>query len=428
MLTRITDGSTTITLSGDGAIIGCSYFPQPAGNDQETTAETIAVILEGTEAAIRAKTDAVEQLLTQASDAGALLASRVYLEYQTADGATIYRSELRGGHVVWSEAPGRHRLAASSNLVEVAVLVERLNFWEGPEAEVYLSSNTQSERVGGVAVYNNDNASNTNWVGIASNRITGNLPAPLRLRILNASGGSLAWTNFYIANNVNSAPTAIDCWLLGSEATGGASVNWSGSVTHSSLLYTFTLSSTLLGQTQGRYFRVLPAFSSNAANVFWRAGVYSVIGGVYAPLVVGKEWTGISGSELLDLGALPIPPGGFNAGTGAVALTLTARCAVGGSATLDFVQLMATDSFRRLEQIGYSLANGAGIEDNGIDGGAYALSGSTRYPILRAYHAPILVWPGRTQRLFILFDEGTDFVAGRQMTVSAWVRTRVRSV
>lgn len=428
MMTRLTDGVTTVTLSGDGAIIGCSYFPQPGKDSDNLVTETIPVILEGTDAAIRAKLDDVEELLLQAAQQRDLLTALVYLEFQTSASAPIYRSEVHGGQVAWSDVPGRHRLEAASNLVEAAVIVDRRNFWEGAETEVYLSSSLHSERVGGVTVYNNDNVTNANWAGIASNRITGNLPAPLKLRILNNSGASLGWTNFYIANNVNSAPASIDCWLLGSEATGGATVSWGSAVTHNILQYILPLSDTLLGQTKGRYFRALAAFTSNGLNTNWRAGIYSNIGGIYAPLVIGRERSTAGGEELVDLGALPIPPGGYNVATTAVALVLSVRCPSSGGATLDFVQLMATDSFRRLEQVGYSMPVGTGIEDNGIDGGAYAYSSGAKYPIIKTYYDPIYVWPGKTQRLFILFDESANFVAGRPMTVSGWYRPRVRSV
>jgi len=35
---------------------------------------------------------------------------------------------------------------------------------------------------------------------------------------------------------------------------------------------------------------------------------------------------------------------------------------------------------------------------------------------------PLLVYPEKTQRLYVLFDENNAFVAGRQLTVQAWYR------
>ena len=66
--------------------------------------------------------------------------------------------------------------------------------------------------------------------------------------------------------------------------------------------------------------------------------------------------------------------------------------------------------------------------DDGIGGGAHLLSGSNRYPIIRAAGDPLHVQPGRDQRVYILFDEDGGFVAGRAMTVQTWYRPRYSSL
>jgi ABC-type taurine transport system substrate-binding protein len=40
--------------------------------------------------------------------------------------------------------------------------------------------------------------------------VAGTQPAPIQLRITNASGSTLSWRNFYVGNNVNSAPASAD--------------------------------------------------------------------------------------------------------------------------------------------------------------------------------------------------------------------------
>ena len=84
--------------------------------------------------------------------------------------------------------------------------------------------------------------------------------------------------------------------------------------------------------------------------------------------------------------------------------------------------LMPTDAYRKLEQNGFAAANGEALEVDDIDGGAWLLSGSNRLSIVRASGEGLRVFPGRDGRLYILFDEGANFVAGRQMTVQAWYR------
>jgi len=430
-LVRITDNSLqTVTLSGQQSpILGVTYFPAPG--DEETVTETAVIVCEGAASAIQNVVNDIERLLNDAANRTDLLTPKVYVEASATAASSTLRSEVLGGRVEWSQTPGRHKLDATTNQVELAVIWTRRNFWEASiENEVFLSSGTMSERTGGVDVYNNDNASSsTNWVGIASNRIAGVLPTPLRLRILNTAGSALAPRNYYIALNANSSPTSMDCWLLGSESTSGSSQSWgTGGITHGSLLFTFPLSNTLLSQAQGRAFRVLAAFSSVSGGPTLRAGVYSSIGGVYVPLVLGREINNSANYELVDLGAFPIPPGGYNVSTTAAALVITARAAFAGGLTMDFTQLMATDAYRRLEQIGYNTSNNEGVEDDGISGGTYYWDGSNKYPIVKGYYEPILVYPGKAQRLYILFDEGTDFVAGRKMQVRAFYRPRVRTI
>jgi hypothetical protein len=425
MLLRLTDGTTTLTLSGSGTYLGATYFPQtPTGGATEIT-ETATVILEGTEAAIRAAVNDIEQLFEAARTRAGNLSPRVFVEFRPVDSGDIYRAEVLAGTVSWSPAPAKRYLYGTLNTVEVAVIWTRRVMWEAPEEELYLSSSTQTERVGGVTIYNNDNAGTPNWVGIASNRVKGTRPAPLRIRITNQSGATLNWRNIHIGNNVFSSPAAADVWLLGSEATGGASQSWPAGVDHNTLTWVFPLSATLLGQAQGRTFRVLVAFDNVSAAAYVRGAVGSYKDTVFGAQRTGKERYGAG--ELVDLGAFPIPPGGYNAANAGAALAVTVRSASSGSGQIDFVQLLATDSYRKLEQVGYTVANGESVEDDGIEGATYMLSGSNRYPLVRPGPA-LTAYPEKTQRLYVLFDENNAFVAGRQMTVQAWYRPNYDSI
>lgn len=429
-LLRISDGTTQVILTGDSPILGVTYFPTAGTEADETVAETAVVYLEGTESAIRSKLNTVKQLLYDAEHRDELLTPRVYLEKRETSTSTIYRTQLKGGEVQWSQIAGRHRLGSTLNAVEVAVIFTRLNYWEGSgEVELNLSTSTQAATTGGVDVYNNSNASgNQNFMGLAGSEVVGDLPAPIRLRILNNAGTTLSFRNFLISNNVFSAPGTMDPWLVSGDSIGGDSTTWSAGVDHTAFRYIFPLSATLLDQTKGRYFRVVACFNSLSSPANWRAGIYSDVGGLYIPLRTTRELNNSLGFEMLDLGALPFPPGGNDVNTGSASLIITVRSTVGGSASLSWVQLMATDSFRRLEQLGYSIGVNGGPEDDGILGSVYSVSGSTKYPIMKGYYNPIKVWPNRAQQLTILFDEGTSFVIGRKLKVSAWYRPRVRSL
>lgn len=419
MLLRLTDGTTTLTLSGSGFYLGATYFPQAPTNTAAEITETATLVLEGTEAEIRTAVNNIELMLDAARTRADNKAPHVYVEFRPIDSGDIYRSEIIAGAVSWPSAPTKRHLAATLNTVEIAVIWTRRALWQGPEEEIYLSSSTQTERIGGVTIYNNDNAGSPNWVGIASYRVNGTRPAPVRIRVTNQSGATLSWRNVYIGNNVFSAPTSADVWLLGSEATGGASQSWAAGIDHNTLMWQFSLSATLLGQAQGRTFRALVAFDSISAAAYVRGAVGSYLSSTFAAQRTGKERYGAG--ELVDLGAFPIPPGGYNAANAGAALVVTVRSSSSGTGVIDFVMLLATDSYRKLEQIGYTVANGEGIEDDGIESATYMLSGSNRYPIVRPGPA-LLVYPEKAQRLYVLFDENNSFVAGRQMTVQMWYR------
>ena len=422
MILNISDGTTTVVLSGTSPVRGCTYFPVASDNGAYVT-ESAEVNLSGTATAIRAAVNDIEQLLSDALLRTDNLTPKVYVNYNPLSSGDNFRAEILAGRVVWSENPGLRRLGDTNPTVRVTVIWTRRGWWEGPLTELYLSSNTQTERIGGVTIYNNDNVGNTNWVGIASNRVTGTRPAPVKIRITNAAGSTLSWRNFYLANNVNSAPASADVWLLGSEATSpGAAASWAGGIDHGSRMWTIPLSATLLGQTQGRRFRVLAAFTSLSNAEYLRASVGSWIGIVYGAQQTGAERLTSAALKLIDLGVFNLPPGGYNVANSSAALVLSVRSSLAGSATLDFVMLMATDSFRQLSQIGYDAANGDSVEDDGIEGGAYLLSGANKLPIVSAAGEPLKVYPEKVQRIYTLFDENAGFTAGRQLTLQAWYR------
>ena len=420
MLLRITDGTTTLTLSGSGVYLGATYFPTSQAS-ADRIAETVPVILEGTDSTIRTAVQDIQQLLRAAANRDKTLTARYFVEFRPVDSGDIFRAELFGGDANYSQVPAERSLYNATSTVRINVTWERASTWEGPEEELYLSSSALTERTGGVTLSINDNAGTPNWVQILSTRVKGTQPAPIRLRITNSSGSSLAWRNFYIGVNAYSTPGSADLWLLGSEATGGATASWPAGTVHSALQWLIPLNATLLGQTQGRTFRVIGAFTSISSTSAMRASVGPYVSGVFDFGRVGLERQNVGG--VIDLGEFALPPGGYNVANAAVALAITARSpSLSGGGTLDFVMLMPTDSYRRLRQNAYSIPNGDSIEDDGIEGGTYWLSGSSRYPTVRASGAPLMVFPERDQRIYIMADENAAWNAGRAITVRAWYR------
>lgn len=449
MNVRLTDGTTTVNLNSTSPVQGCTYFPSPpdaaAEGWAEEVSETCEVLLIGTAAAVRATVNSIERLFETArqrreSGSGA----RLYVEYQAVTGDTYYRSEILYGRLVWSEAPAARRLGDTTPRVQVAIHWTRRHFWEyactsggdyTPIAIALTSSANGSPVTTPVTLYSNDDATaaQTNWIGIANTQVIGTLPAPIKLKLAQADATSRAWRNFYLANNVFSDPTGMDPFLLGSEAEGGTpdASSWATAIDHSQNDWVWHIPDAQLADLAGRYWRALIAFSvTDGGGWYARADIAAESGGVYQTLWEGDE-VYISSTGLYDLGAMPIPPGGYDTGAGNIALKVTVRAGSSGNGTVDFVQFTPTQPgmFRKIVQLGYTTPQNDLLVDDGPEGLTYYEDGSTgaHYLIMRAEGEPLHVWPGITQRLRVLVA-GSTWTAGWKLTAQAWYRPRFITV
>lgn len=416
MLFRITNGLTPLTLSSGGPSLGVTYVP--AASTQPKVAETVKYVLEGTNSAIVPYLNQLELLFNAARWGN----EKVYLEYRPLDTGDIMRARIYDGFILWPSEPIKRVLSTISGLVEVEVVFERDNSWQGPEEEVYMSSAFLSERTGGVTI---TGAANQNYVHILDSRVKGTRKAPIKIKVTNSSGTALSWRNFYLGNNVFSTPTGADLWITASESTTGTgNRTWGANsgTEHQNLTWLFPLSNTLLNYTFGRSFKVIALFDAHSnVNTYLRASIGPYISGFYLPSFLGQErsfW-----HEVTDLGELPFPPGGVGVSNANSALALTVRSTTtSGGATLNYVMLMPTDSNRHWFQSGFDVANGDYILDDGIDGGIYAYDSSGRYSIVQAPTMPLYIFPNRVQRIHTIVSEDTGFNTSRTFTIQAWYR------
>lgn len=438
---RLTDGTTTVNLNDLTAPnLGATYFPSPpdAGPEgwaQEVT-ETAEVTLRGTAAAIRSYVNTIERLFESARQRlKTHTGARLYVEYQAVTGDTYFRSEILYGRLVWAENPAARRLSDTTPTVQVAIHWTRRHFWEGALTQLSLTSSANgTPTTSAVTLYSNDDAtaSQTNWIGIASTQVGGSLPAPIKLKLAQGDATARAWRTFYLANNVFSDPTGMDPFVLGSEAEDGASAAWASASEHSSAnRWIWELPKSQLADLAGRYWRLLTTFSTvDGSGWYVRAKIAAVSGAVYQTLWEGDEvYVKLTG--LYDLGALPIPPGGYDAGKANIALIFTVRAASAGNATVDFVQFTPTQPgmFRKIYQVGFSIPQNDLLVDDGTEELVYLEDGSdgSHYMIFRGENEPLHVWPGITQRLRVLVA-GSTWTAGWSLKATAWYRPRVLTV
>lgn len=447
MLVRLRRGSTTITLSGDGATIaGCTYVPRAPDLDEQqaravqqnggristltrrNVTESASVILRGTAAAIQTQVNALEAFFPIEEPAAHVRAAPTYLEFRIQDTGDIYRSEILVGRVEWPDRPIGPRVAAGA--AELLVLWTRRFYWEGPLTQLPLTSaGTGTPTTNYATVYNNDDASaNSNWFQVAGTQVGGVMPAPLKLEVNNASGSFKSVRALYLANYVHLDPTNIDP-ILRAEQASFTQTSWSfaGEAT----VYRWALPAALLADTNGQYCRVLVTLSTLPdSETLARARLQITYDSItFYSLVIGEQ-VKTGGQTVLDLGAMPLPPGGPGVGNAGIHLTLTmqAPTSAGDTVGVDWVQIMPAGHglYRHLLGIvpNIGLSDNESLIDDGIEGLIYTQVGSSTYIAYRNIHAPIHVWPGVTQRFRLIKQGQSTLGAGEAYGVKAWVRPR----
>lgn len=428
----ITDGTTTAPLSTTSAMLS-SYVPGTPDAAERgivpPVTEPVEVLFYGANTtAARAALNVVERLLVQAERRQQTgTGARVYLQFQPDGDATAYRSEIIAGMV--QLAPKSLQVFGQAQ-INARIIVTRVPYWEGARTQIPLTNGNGTNNTSGLSINNRSG----NWVGISSANVTGVLPAPLELQLVNTTGAGRNYYNFYAS--VNDFNTALAHHIEGETATDTAGTTTSNANSSASNYLSFSvvtttyatlvLSTTLLQQTAGRFVRVVARLQTLSATgtVYCTPSVWDYYNLV--PLWVGNE-VALNGSNyLLDLGVVPLPPGGYVSGYGELRMRLTFRN-TSGTATvgLDYVQLLPSDPlcWRHVIQRGMVVANNSYMVDDGIEGVAYLVESGAANPIYSPVGAPAHVWPNRDQRLYILHD-GIGQTANWTLSVRAYYRPR----
>jgi len=169
---------------------------------------------------------------------------------------------------------------------------------------------------------------------------------------------------------------------------------------------------------------VWAAFSSIPDNVYVRASVQTVISGVPNLGQAGGELlaSGNNGKQLMDLGALNMPPSGYIGTSAVFSIVLSFYANFGGSATLLWVMIAPAHTTLDLRQAGYNIATNQAVVHDGIEGVDY-LSLASKYPGIERT-GELLLYPGQQNKLRFLWDEGNTFNAARQLSVAGVYRPR----
>lgn len=440
MYLAIGDESGSIVLSGGGAtaIVGCTYFPatptrKEDGGFEEVT-ESGELVLRGSAANIRSAVNTIESYLEQAYNRQrGGRGARVYAFYMpVTTGDTAWRSEILEGRVTWSDDPALRRLKDTNPTVKVGFVWRRRFFWEGAETEVQLSTSNQSYATGGRTITNHDDsgAGHDNWVQVNPLLVTGVLPAGTRIHLINNNGAARTWRRLWVALNAAYVYTHI---LEGESRVTGGTISSSSDASNgqylqitlsgSSISLDWWISSVTVSAAVGRFLRLLGCINyvgvgavgtvrpslrdGNNSSVLWQGDAVAL------PTAPG----------LLDLGAMPLPPGGRTVSTpGALYLRLT----FDGTGTwgLDFLQITPTNGLALVEGLAAVAANGA-VVLNSIEQQNYVLDASgNQVPYVAVSGQPIELAPNVEQRLMVLAETASGVAIADTLSVRVWIRPR----
>jgi hypothetical protein len=128
--------------------------------------------------------------------------------------------------------------------------------------------------------------------------------------------------------------------------------------------------------------------------------------------------------DITNVGAVPMPPGGDYTSWSNTQIRVVLRSVnYTGSGNVEFMQLQPSEQLRHIEQKGLSIANGAVITDDQIDGVTHA-GGSDIY----VTRGELMLWPGESQRVLFAWDQSGGYVSSSTLSVSIKYRPRRLSV
>ena len=437
MQLRVTDGTTTVDLSGGTpGIAGCTYFPLAPSLGEASVVEQAVLVGSGaTAAAIRAPLNSLERLCEaavrrRASGKG----TRVYVEYKPAAGDSLYRSELYAGRLVYSEDPGARRFGETNPAIKAAFVFERAPWWEGAEVELSISSQGFAAATGGRRITNNGI---DNWVQVAAAQVLGTEPAPVRVRLTNDTGTGQDYQQVYIGVNAFASPSTFvgvhqgEADLSGAGST--ASATCSGgyyrtfNVTSTEQLLASWLLTAAEMTSGGRWCRLLARLQGYSYST--RVRVRPVIRDYYGLVTLwegSQIWLSdlVGIVELQDFGSVPIPPGAYSSEYAQCRLCLTMQADSATTVSIDYVQLVPMDGYRHVTQVGYQTPNGDATEVNEGDESVYYWSGTQRWPLHVMTGPGLKLWPNVTQRVHVLHDEGFASAIANTLSVQMWHRPR----
>ena len=434
----LTDGTTTITLDAASGYRVLSYdivTPKEEGGVMPAdVAETLEYIVVGSSGAqVQTRIGAVDRLLETARRRNRWgVGPRVFIKLQVDGEASPWRAEIFG----CDSEPQEDTLRLWPNNSAVYTLtLRRAAAWESDTlVQLALTNSSGTNNTTGLTVNNHDAGSADNYVQIAGANVGGNLPAPVQLEMTNNTGGSVNYYEILLASNAFSDPATLPHVLQAESAivSGGGTVASDAACSNGQYVawsftgsnaQQYTLTQALLQDAMGYDFHLLARFRTVNARAFVRPSIYDATG-TYALWSGDEVEIPLISPALVDLGVIPLPPGGYSAAWGAMRLRLDWRADTTVQVDTDFFAFFPSGTFHILRGP-TTVANGGVLVDDGIEGRAYVRAGGVEQLGITPRGLPLLIWPNMTQRIYFawsLFDWTAPI--SQALSVKVWHRPR----
>lgn len=433
---RLNDGTTQLNLS-DGTYARVVGFAPDSG-DKDTTVARIDAVCVGSRSAIIATVNSINNMIERAKARQQVRrGARVYLEIDEGDG-WLLRSEIIDGSIL-TDSNTYDRL--SRNYAPITLIVERKNYWESTsETQIPLSNENGTNNTSGLNIYNcNDGAGSSpnkrnNYIEISSSAVSGDLPAPPRIEFTYLSTGSIY--EMFLSHNWRSAPATLTHWYefsgIYSATCSGTSYTTvsSGPSAPSDAHILATISSAQVSKLLGRSYRVLVRLYSSAVSTYiYYPAILELAGSKSygAPIIINSP---ISGAYLYDFGQLPAIPPYESAGDPIGAFDFGVRVANMPALTgvdVDYMQLTPVDGYRKISNIGASQNYKLVLDESAGEAKTFNTTPAI-YAYCAIHGAPIMLFPGVTQRLYCLWNDYTTNTVSAYGSVKIYYRPRRKTL
>lgn len=432
----ITDGTTTITFTAANGYQVEEYdprTPEAENGDVESIAETLQIYITGSSGSqVQTRQAALERVLLNARNrAKSGVGPRVFLQLQLDSDASTWRSEV----FAYALPPKEQALRLwPNNVVSLELSILRAPWWEGTLMQLPLTNGNGSNNTSGLTVYDHDDstAGHDNYVQIAAADVAGTLPAPVKIELTNSTGSTQNYVWIWMANNAFSDPANFTQLLEGESVVSGGSTGSNSDSSNSGYatitvntqaVQQWTLSQALLQDALGYDFHLMARFRSVNGTVYLRPAVWDSTG-TYALWTGDEVQITLTSDPIVDLGVVPLPPGGYSTAYAAQRLYVAMRSASSVVVQVDFFAFFPAGTFRRLKMLS-TIANGVKITDDQPEKRGYSLNGSVETPNVAPQGRDLMVYPNTLQRIYFLWSlGGLTAPVDQTFTVKAWYRPR----